>query len=115
MDVWLHASFRLGLMCMADVGQPSHTMSQDGTISPVGQRKSWRRLWRHPSTVLITGATGGIGAALARSYARPGRTLILHGRNESRLASVTRECEMRGAQVHGMTFDLRDADAAIAA
>jgi short-subunit dehydrogenase len=93
----------------------SHNMSRDGTIGPVGQRKSSRRSWRHPSTVLITGATGGIGAALARNYAQPGRTLILHGRNESRLASVTRECEMRGAQVHGVTFDLCDADAAIAA
>ncbi|MDB6107167.1 MAG: hetN [Gammaproteobacteria bacterium] len=102
-------------MCVADVGQPSYTMSQDGTIRPVGQRKSSRRLWRHPSTVLITGATGGIGAALARGYARPGRTLILHGRNESRLASVTRECEMRGAHVHGVKFDLHDATAAIAA
>jgi short-subunit dehydrogenase len=90
-------------------------MSQDGTIGPVGQRKSLKQSWRHPSTVLITGATGGIGAALARSYAQPGRTLILHGRNESRLASVTRECEVRGAQVHGVTFDLRAAAAAIAA
>jgi short-subunit dehydrogenase len=84
-------------------------------IGPVGQRKSSSRSWRHPSTVLITGATGGIGAALARSYAQPGRTLILHGRNESRLASVTRECEMRGAQVHRVIFDLHDAAATVAA
>jgi NADP-dependent 3-hydroxy acid dehydrogenase YdfG len=69
-------------------------------------------LWRHPSTVLITGATGGIGAALARGYAEPGRTLILHGRDASRLASLTQECEARGALVHGVTFDLRDAAAA---
>ncbi len=34
-----------------------------------------------PATILITGATGGIGAALARSFATPGRTLILHGRD----------------------------------
>jgi short-subunit dehydrogenase len=69
----------------------------------------------HPSTVLITGATGGIGAALAHSYAQPGRTLILHGRDAERVASLGRECEMRGAQVRGVTFDLRDAEAAIAA
>jgi short-subunit dehydrogenase len=73
------------------------------------------RSWQHPSTVLITGATGGIGAALARHYAQPGRTLILHGRDAARVASLSRECEMRGAQVHGVTFDLRDAEAAIAA
>jgi short-subunit dehydrogenase len=73
------------------------------------------RSWQHPSTVLITGATGGIGAALAHSYAQPGRTLILHGRDAARLAFLSRECEMRGAQVRGVTFDLRDAEAAIAA
>jgi short-subunit dehydrogenase len=105
----------LSLAPLPPCGNQSHTMSLDGTIGSVAQRKPTRRSWRHPSTVLITGATGGIGAALARSYAQPGRTLILHGRNESRLSSVTRECEMRGAQVHGVTFDLRDPDAAIAA
>jgi short-subunit dehydrogenase len=73
------------------------------------------RVWQEPTTVLITGASGGIGAALARSYARPGRMLILHGRDTARLASLTQECEARGAQVHGVTFDLRDAAAAIEA
>jgi short-subunit dehydrogenase len=68
-----------------------------------------------PTTILITGATGGIGAALARSYAQPGRVLILHGRDTARLASLTQECETRGAQVHGMSFDLRDAAVAIEA
>jgi short-subunit dehydrogenase len=67
-----------------------------------------------PSTVLITGATGGIGAALARNYAEAGRTLILHGRDASRLASLTHECETLGAQVHAITFDLRRAATAIA-
>jgi short-subunit dehydrogenase len=70
---------------------------------------------RVPSTVLITGATGGIGAALARGYARSGRTLVLHGRDASRLALLSQECESRGARVHAVTFDLRDTAATIAA
>jgi short-subunit dehydrogenase len=78
-------------------------------------RQSSRRGWRHPSTILITGATGGIGAALARSYAQPGRMLILHGRDTARLASLTQECETRGARVRCLTFDLRDPPAAIEA
>jgi short-subunit dehydrogenase len=78
-------------------------------------RQSSRRAWAEPSTILITGATGGIGAALARVYAQPGRMLILHGRDTARLASLTQECETRGAQVHGVTFDLSDAAAAIKA
>ncbi len=66
-----------------------------------------------PSTVLITGATGGIGAALARNYAAAGRTLVLHGRDATRLAALTHECEVLGAQVHAVTFDLRNAADAI--
>jgi short-subunit dehydrogenase len=73
------------------------------------------RSWQHPSTVLITGATGGIGAALAHSYAQPGRTLILHGRDAARVASLSRECEVRGAKVHAVILDLRDAEATMAA
>lgn len=63
---------------------------------------------KNPGTVLITGATGGIGAALALSYASLGRTLILHGRDPTRLASLCRSCEVRGARVLSVTFDLRD-------
>jgi short-subunit dehydrogenase len=78
-------------------------------------QRSARRSWQNPTTLLVTGATGGIGAALARCYARAGRTLILHGRDATRLAAVTRECESLGAKVHGATFDLRDTGAAMAA
>jgi NADP-dependent 3-hydroxy acid dehydrogenase YdfG len=49
--------------------------------------------------VLITGATGGIGAALARSYAASGITLILHGRGPARLGAICAECQERGARV----------------
>ena len=68
-----------------------------------------------PATVLITGATGGIGAALARCYAQAGRTLILHGRDQSRLAALAFDCEKLGARVHTVPFDLRDAETAMAA
>jgi short-subunit dehydrogenase len=68
-----------------------------------------------PVTVLITGSTGGIGAALARCYADPGRTLILHGRDPSRLAALASECEMLGAHVHWVRFDLTDGAATVAA
>jgi short-subunit dehydrogenase len=77
--------------------------------------QSSRRSRRQPATVLITGATGGIGAALARLYAEPQRTLILHGRDPARLAALARECEARGAHVVSTSFDLRDGLAAVAA
>jgi short-subunit dehydrogenase len=70
---------------------------------------------KFPATVLITGATGGIGAALARRYAAPERTLILHGRDPARLATLARDCESRGARVVTTIFDLRAGAGAVAA
>ena len=61
-----------------------------------------------PACVLITGATGGIGGALAMVYAEPGRTLILHGRNAVRLRELAVLCEARGARVLTRLLDLRD-------
>lgn len=40
---------------------------------------------------LILGATGGIGAATARAFAAAGHTLILSGRDETRLAALAAE------------------------
>lgn len=61
--------------------------------------------------VLITGATGGIGAALALEYAKPGRTLFLHGRKTDRLREIAALCRARGAHVSVHVFDLRDRQA----
>jgi len=62
-----------------------------------------------PHCVLITGATGGIGTALALEYAAVGRTLLLHGRNPDRLADLASRCTQRGATVAQIAIDLADA------
>ena len=61
-----------------------------------------------PRVILITGATGGIGGALAEVYAEAGTTMFLQGRNESRLAELAGRCESLGARVITAAFDLRD-------
>ena len=61
-----------------------------------------------PRTVLITGATGGIGGALAKVYAEPGNTLIIHGRNLARLADLAAQCEVQGARVRTRALDVRN-------
>ena len=48
-------------------------------------------------TILITGASSGIGAALARAYAAPRTHLALCGRDSARLAAVANLCRERGA------------------
>ncbi|WGF88382.1 SDR family NAD(P)-dependent oxidoreductase [Marinivivus vitaminiproducens] len=60
------------------------------------------------STILITGATSGIGRALALAYASPGRNLALTGRDRERLDAVARACEARGAVVRAEALDILD-------
>ena len=50
-----------------------------------------------PRTLLITGATGAIGGALAEAYAESGGTLVLQGRDTERLTDLAALCETRGA------------------
>jgi len=64
-----------------------------------------------PQTILITGASGAIGSALALAYAAPGRTLVLHGRNEARLQEVARACQKQGARIETRALDLQDTGA----
>ena len=62
--------------------------------------------------VVITGATGEIGGALARIYAFQGRRLTLSGRNEQKLADLKKECEELGSSVEIKVLDLRNTDEA---
>jgi len=59
-------------------------------------------------TILITGASGGIGQALARMYATPGTYLILQGRNQARLEALAQVCRQQGASVAIRDLDLSD-------
>lgn len=61
--------------------------------------------------IAITGASGGLGAALALEFAASGVTLSLAGRNRAALDDIANRCQMRGAFVKTTDFDLRDHDA----
>ena len=63
-------------------------------------------------TVLITGATSGIGLGCARKFAENGDRLILTGRNEKRLEEIRKELEEKGTKVLILTFDVRDSQKA---
>jgi short-subunit dehydrogenase len=64
-----------------------------------------------PKNILITGASSGLGAALALEYAKPGNTLHLLGRDEIRLEDIAAKCRAQGANVNIKTLDVTDAKA----
>lgn len=59
-----------------------------------------------PQNILITGASSGIGEALAYHYARENNILYLCGRDETRLRHVARICVNKGAHVNTKLLDV---------
>ncbi len=57
---------------------------------------------------LITGATGGIGSAIARRFAEDGMTLVLCGRSEEKLQALRKELEAQGVQTMTIACDLTE-------
>jgi short-subunit dehydrogenase len=60
--------------------------------------------------IALTGASGGLGRALAIEFAKPGVTLHLHGRDAARLGAVAAEVRARGAVATETALDVTDRD-----
>lgn len=60
------------------------------------------------SGIVITGASSGIGAALAELYAKPGILLALTGRDAARLEDIAERCRARGATVIAEAISVTD-------
>lgn len=61
-----------------------------------------------PRSILITGASSGIGRSLALAYAAPDVRLALVGRNVERLTEVAVAARAKGAEVEPINLDVRD-------
>jgi short-subunit dehydrogenase len=84
--------------CPAVIASRSAANKQTGTV-------------RNPNSILITGASSGIGEALAHSYAQKGRFLALTGRDAARVEAVGALCRAKGSEVEARVVDVTDADA----
>lgn len=69
----------------------------------MGKRVSGKTIW-------ITGASSGIGRALAKYWAGNGNTLILSGRDVQRLEEIANECTIAGSKVLVRDFKLDDSN-----
>jgi len=74
-------------------------MAGHGGFDPAGSR------------VLVTGASSGLGAELARGFATHGATVGICGRREDRLAEVLGELQEHSPGSRSWTVDLADLDA----
>lgn len=63
---------------------------------------------RVPAAILITGASAGLGRALALDYAAPGVTLFLAAVASDELPAVADACRARGAVAVPQVLDVRD-------
>ena len=61
---------------------------------------------------LVTGASAGIGRALAREFAAGGYDLVVVARREEQLAELAEECINHGVDVHAIQMDLAEPGAA---
>lgn len=60
---------------------------------------------------LITGSSGGIGLALARALGRAGASVVLNGRDATKLGTAQQALQAEGLQVQTAAFDVTDSAA----
>lgn len=59
-------------------------------------------------TALITGSGGGLGFALAKGLAQAGATIVLNGRNKSKIEKAVAQFQSEGFNCYGYDFDIID-------
>lgn len=101
--------------------QPAGRQEQGSGVTAAGQVTgavpAERAVQQQPSrsgAILIAGASGALGGALARALAVPGAHLMLWGRDSGRLAGVAAACTAAGARCDIVAVDLADPAAAMA-
>jgi 3-oxoacyl-[acyl-carrier protein] reductase len=80
-------------------------------LRPRCARTGTVELGLHGRACILTGASRGIGAAIAEHLAGEGASLLLIGRDRDRLAAVADRCRGTGAAAEPLVLDVTSADA----
>src|SRR5260221_10931285 len=100
------ASRTTSLSCSRWVSPPSRTECSRNGVSAMD-------LQLNDKTALVTGATAGIGLAIARKLAVEGAKVIIAGRSEAKLDEAVDSIRIAGgAQVYGVLADPTTAEGA---
>ena len=70
---------------------------------------------RSGSAILITGATGGLGALTAHTFAQGGHSLVLLDNDQNKLDALTRDLNLPAERLIASVVDLRNTEAVRAA
>jgi short-subunit dehydrogenase len=100
---YLLASFQLfSLIIVAPIAWVVYTALYIAQLLSPGRRP------KAPKSILITGASSGIGLELAKYYAAPGVSLALTGRKKEGLETANSQCTAKGAKVTLGVLDVSD-------
>jgi len=102
---------RHGRWSEAKANPPRLLDKRGGSEETPGKTGIGAKRVRNPTSILITGASSGIGAALARHYAAPGVTLHLGGRDGARLEATAQDCAAAGGRALPHLADVTDREA----
>ncbi|CRM87112.1 Putative oxidoreductase SadH [Pseudomonas sp. 22 E 5] len=90
---------------------PVHAPQDPPAPAPVMQKHHGRL---HGKTVVITGASSGIGRAAAHAFAEQNTRLVLAARDQAALDEVVEECAVRGAEAIAVKTDVTRNDQMLA-